>query len=176
MLSITPSLRLAGARYTHVSSKRSVERVARVNKVSFAGTATPKLKVYLLEDENRFAVPIQRILREAGHEVVGHAVDADTAAREIATLKPDVVLLDLFVDEPWDARLEDGAALAEELKGQGFPVERIIMISRDTNNEWPEKNLFEPFPYIPKNHFLSRPTYLLDVLAKIEPLKTLESA
>ena len=52
-------------------------------------------RVLIVEDEILLAMELQWIIEDAGHQVVGHALDSRAACRMVDELHPDVVLLDL---------------------------------------------------------------------------------
>ena len=52
-------------------------------------------RVLIVEDEILLAMELQEIIEEAGHQVVGHALDSRAACRMVEELRPDVVLLDV---------------------------------------------------------------------------------
>ncbi len=54
-------------------------------------------KIFILEDEAVIAAEIQQILQNLGHEVVGKARNGDKALDMLASLKPDLALLDITV-------------------------------------------------------------------------------
>ena len=78
------------------------------------GVAKPR--VLLVEDEPIVAMHLERVLRDAGWEVVG-PVAHQLAALRLARREPlDAALLDL------DLRGESGAPVAEALVARGVPV------------------------------------------------------
>ena len=52
-------------------------------------------RVLIVEDEILLAMELQEIIEEAGHQVVGHALDSRAACRMVDELQPDVVIMDL---------------------------------------------------------------------------------
>ena len=78
------------------------------------GPARPR--VLVVEDEGIVAMHLERVLRDAGWEVVG-PVAHQLAALRLARREPlDAALLDL------DLRGESGAPVAEALVARGVPV------------------------------------------------------
>src|SRR5438552_8917913 len=59
-------------------------------------TATPNARVLIVDDQTLFRTGLARLLEEDPRvEVVGQAVDGADAVKLAATLKPDVILMDL---------------------------------------------------------------------------------
>ena len=55
------------------------------------------LRVLIVEDEALLAMQIEQLLLEAGHEPVGHAMDADEAFALAREARPDLALVDLHL-------------------------------------------------------------------------------
>jgi DNA-binding response OmpR family regulator len=55
------------------------------------------LRVLIVEDEALLAMQIEQLLLEAGHEPVGHAMDADEAFDLARETRPDLALVDLHL-------------------------------------------------------------------------------
>lgn len=75
------------------------------------------MKLYILEDEVRILQHLLQVIQDIPYvEVVGHAAEIARAAREIPTLKPDIILADI--------RLKDGDSfrLFHEIGNDGFQV------------------------------------------------------
>ena len=66
------------------------------------------LRVLIVEDEALLAMQIEQLLLEAGHEPVGHAMEADEAFELARETRPDLVLVDLH--------LRDGLSGAEVMR------------------------------------------------------------
>jgi CheY-like chemotaxis protein len=66
------------------------------------------LRVLIVEDEALLALQIEQLLLEAGHEPVGHAMDADEALQLARETHPDLALVDLH--------LRDGLSGAEVMR------------------------------------------------------------
>src|SRR5690348_9513373 len=66
------------------------------------------LRVLIVEDEALLAMQIEQLLREAGHESVGHAMDSEEAFELARERRPDLVLVDV--------RLRDGLTGAEIMR------------------------------------------------------------
>ena len=68
------------------------------------------LRLLIVEDEILTADYMQHLLLELGHEVCGHAINADAALRLAKTCQPDLVLMDVNL-----GRGGDGIAAAQQI-------------------------------------------------------------
>ena len=57
-------------------------------------TADVLLRVMLVDEHPERSAPLQRFLREAGYEVVGHLSDSADLNAAVAQLQPDVIIID----------------------------------------------------------------------------------
>ena len=57
-----------------------------------------KAKVLIVEDERIIAKDIERGLISLGYDVVGVAQDSLEAISKVKSLRPDVVLMDVYID------------------------------------------------------------------------------
>lgn len=62
-----------------------------------AGATTAALRVLVVEDEALLAMQIEQLLLEAGHEPVGHAMDAAEAVDLARETRPDLALVDIHL-------------------------------------------------------------------------------
>ncbi len=70
------------------------------------------LRVLIVDDHDSFRRLATRVLAASGFAVVGEAVDAASAIRQTARLRPDVVLLDVML--PGRSGLEVARELVAE--------------------------------------------------------------
>jgi two-component system, response regulator PdtaR len=89
-------------------------------------SATSAIKILLVEDEVFVAMDAEAILTAAGYEIVGNAVSGDEAVAKVASLAPDLVLMDIrLIGE------RDGIDAAHEIKRSfGTP---IIFVTANTD-------------------------------------------
>jgi DNA-binding NarL/FixJ family response regulator len=76
----------------------------------------------LVDDNNDFLASAAQLLESQGVDVVGVASTSADALRLTDTLKPDVALVDIELDN------EDGIELAEELAARA-PSTQVVLIS-----------------------------------------------
>ena len=82
------------------------------------------MKVLLVDDSRSFRDRLKRYLAEdPAVEVVGEADDGVAALREIERLRPDVVLLDLYMPAP------DGFGVLRVVKERYDPMKVIVLTS-----------------------------------------------
>ncbi|CAN5354290.1 response regulator [soil metagenome] len=78
-------------------------------------------RVVVAEDEALIRMDLTEMLIEAGHDVVGQAVDGDQAVQMSRELKPDIVLMDVKMP------VMDGLTAAEILGREG--VAAVVMLT-----------------------------------------------
>ena len=83
------------------------------------------LTVLIVDDHAGFRRAARALLGAEGFEVVGEAGDAAEALRQVATLRPQLVLLDIQLPDI------DGFALAERLHAAPDRPAVILVSSRD---------------------------------------------
>lgn len=84
-------------------------------------------RLLIVDDHAGFRKAAAALLDAEGFEVVGDAGDAGSAIRQIALLRPDVVLLDIQLPGP------DGIALAELISRGPHPPDVVLISSREAS-------------------------------------------
>jgi DNA-binding NarL/FixJ family response regulator len=82
-------------------------------------------RVLIVDDDAEFRNLARRLLEHGGYEVVGEADDAAGALRNHASLRPEIVLLDVQLPDL------DGFAIADILAAQEEPPIVVLISSRD---------------------------------------------
>lgn len=86
----------------------------------------PKVaSVLIVDDHPSFRRTARALLESEGFEVVGEAADGASAIQAAASLRPDVVLLDVYLPDV------DGFEVAEELTKNGRPPAIVMTSSHD---------------------------------------------
>lgn len=102
------------------------------------------MKIVLVEDESRFYVPMEKILRALGHEVVTiceFPCDLDACIVKILEANPDRVLL----DHTLKLSVFDGDQIAAKLSG--IRTISTSSIERDYTDDWyPDKDYLQADP------------------------------
>ena len=106
------------------------------------------MKVAIVDDGLYVVINMQKVVREAGHEVLGICIsfrkdervlcideDLDKVAEKIKEFRPDVVFLDHDLSLGSD---RNGEALAKKL---GLPWEKLVGISSGNPQRYCGKNL-----------------------------------
>lgn len=62
-------------------------------------TANEQMEVLIVEDEVLLAVELEHVLAEAGHHVVGHAMESVEAVALAGRHKPDLALVDVHLQD-----------------------------------------------------------------------------
>jgi CheY-like chemotaxis protein len=101
--------------------------------------------VLVVDDDPDFGSLAARILRRAGLEVVGIAVDGATAVAAAWSLKPDAALVDVGLPD------RDGVDLAQELAALPWRP-RVVLTSsdRDAAARLGSGGARDALPFIPK--------------------------
>jgi two-component system, response regulator PdtaR len=80
-------------------------------------TPRPALRVLIVEDEALFALDLEDLVRELGHQPVGMAATQTAAVSAAMRARPDLVLMDIRL-----AQGGDGLAAAREIRARtGIP-------------------------------------------------------
>jgi DNA-binding response OmpR family regulator len=86
------------------------------------------VRIFLCDDDELIVSMLSRTLKKDGHEVMVKR-NSDNALAEIATWQPDVVLLDIHLDEH-----KSGLDILKEIKAERLDP-RVIMITADDRAE-----------------------------------------
>ncbi|CAN5676144.1 hypothetical protein BH09BAC4_BH09BAC4_24280 [soil metagenome] len=116
-------------------------------------TRLPSLLV--VEDEFLIAHDLRRILMKAGYQVTGLAGSVNEARTIVADQRPDIVLLDIFLDG-----IETGIDLAHWLNEQAIP---FVFLSANLTD-----GLLEAAKHTQPFGFLTKPFREKDVLTTLE--------
>lgn len=83
------------------------------------------MRVLVADDHSLFRDGLVSLLEAAGHEVVGQAGDGDAAARMAASLRPDLVLLDVSMPSV------DGLHALRRIKAEAPDVQVVMLTVSD---------------------------------------------
>jgi DNA-binding NarL/FixJ family response regulator len=84
------------------------------------------LRVVVADDNALLREGIASLLEEAGHEVVGRAVDADDLLLKVRSYKPDVAIVDVRMPP---RNLDDGLVAATEIR-RTYPSVGVLVLSQ----------------------------------------------
>lgn len=85
------------------------------------------VKVMLVDENQERAIPLKQVLKEAGYEVIAYIADMADLNREVARLKPDVIIID--IDSPSRDTLEHIALASRD------DPRAIVMFTHDGDTE-----------------------------------------
>src|SRR5881397_4351135 len=88
--------------------------------------AAPRLRVVVADDNALLREGIASLLEEAGHEVVGRAVDADDLRLKVRSHKPDIAIVDVKMP-PGNA--DDGLVAAAQIR-RTQPSVSVLVLSQ----------------------------------------------
>jgi CheY-like chemotaxis protein len=100
----------------------------------------------IVDDNERFLHAAQVLLEREGLLVMGVSSTSDEAVRQVETLHPDVVLVDIFLGE------ESGLDLAQRLS-QTYAADRLTVILISTHSDGDAAELIASSPadgFLPK--------------------------
>jgi DNA-binding NarL/FixJ family response regulator len=84
--------------------------------------------VLIVDDHAPFRSAARALLEASGFEVVGEAEDGSSAIMEVERLRPDVLLLDVYLPD------RDGFAVAESLCAEGRAPVIVLTSSRGVSS------------------------------------------
>jgi len=90
------------------------------------------MTLMIVDDHQSFRDAARRVLESAGFDVVGEAVDGETALEVVRELRPDVVLLDIQMPGI------DGFEVAARLTANGDAPAIVLTSSRDRDDFGPK--------------------------------------
>src|SRR5439155_937912 len=93
--------------------------------------------VLIVDDHAAFRSAARLMLERGGFEVVGEAVDADTAVEAAARLRPEVVLLD--VQLPGDDGFRTCERILDASDGGGIAPPIVVLTSAWLSTSWPRR-------------------------------------
>lgn len=93
-------------------------------------TGTGDMRVLIVEDEVLLAVELEHMLADAGHSVVGHAMEADEAIRLASRHRPDLALVDVH--------LQDGPTGVETARTIGADCGAVVLFMTANKQRLPE--------------------------------------
>jgi len=82
-------------------------------------------KILIVDDDPDVVEATRLVLTKAGHEVA-HANNVRDGHAALASQKPDLLILDVMMEEP-----DDGIAMAQDLRRKGFKKPILMMTSLD---------------------------------------------
>ena len=103
-------------------------------------------KILIVDDDRDFSQACETILSTGGYEVL-RAASAGEAERVISQSPPDLILLDVMMENP-----DDGIALAHKLKknGTAIPIIMLSGVSKVTGYEYKCDDMLPCFDFIEK--------------------------
>jgi DNA-binding NarL/FixJ family response regulator len=101
--------------------------------------------VLVVDDHAAFRTSVRALLEAEGFDVIGEAADGAEAVEAVATLRPDIVLLDIQLPG------RDGLAVAEQLATAPDPPAVVLISSRDAAVYGPRLRDTPARGFIPKS-------------------------
>ena len=116
----------------------------------------------LIVDDDPDVVDACRLFLEKKGFTVSAAYNRAEGMSAIQSFKPDLVILDVMMDQP-----DDGIAMAQDLRRQGFkaPILMLTSISKVTGMSYGRDN-----DLVPVDEFQEKPVDPATLVAKVEQL------
>ena len=86
-------------------------------------------RVFIVEDEMIQAVILEKTIEKFGYEIVGSAKSGETAIRMIEELRPDIITMDIQLED-----MIDGVSVADKVKQYYLPEVIFITGNSDSLN------------------------------------------
>jgi DNA-binding response OmpR family regulator len=118
-------------------------------------------KILIVDDDPDVVDACRLFLEKKGFNVSA-AYNRDEGMSAIQSFKPDLVILDVMMDQP-----DDGIAMAQDLRRQGFkaPILMLTSISKVTGMTYGRDN-----DLVPVDEFQEKPVDPATLVAKVERL------
>jgi len=118
-------------------------------------------KVLIVDDDPDVVEAGRIVLEKEGHEIAG-AHNRDEGMRAIESFRPDVVILDVMMEQP-----DDGIAMAQELRRKGFktPILMLTNISKVMGMTYGKDDSL-----VPVDDFQEKPVHPAALIAKVNAL------
>jgi DNA-binding NarL/FixJ family response regulator len=124
----------------------NVVRLATVSASASYATMKPvRPTVLIVDDHQAFRTSARALLEADGFDVIGESEDGDDALEAVASLRPQVVLLDIQLPGL------DGFAVAERLAERVDPPAVVLISSRDAVAYGPRLRDTSSRGFIPKS-------------------------
>jgi DNA-binding NarL/FixJ family response regulator len=106
-----------------------------------------KRSVLIVDDHASFRRLARKVLETGGFDVIGETADGASTLRAVASLRPEVVLLDIVLPDT------DGFAVAEALAGMPSPPVVVMTSSRSRDDVSPRLDPGSAQRFLPKDEF-----------------------
>lgn len=118
-------------------------------------------RILVVDDDPDVVAMVTLSLKKAGHAVTA-ASNREDGMRQVEVAKPELILLDIMMVEP-----DDGIAMAQDLRRQGFtqPILMMSSIDKVTGMSYGRDE-----EMVPVNDFVEKPVKPATLIKKIEAL------
>ncbi len=118
-------------------------------------------RILIIDDDPDIVEAARLVLEKEGHEV-GSAVNYAEGARQVEEYKPDLVILDVMMEEP-----DDGLRLARHIRrsGHSFPILMLTSINAAMG-----LHIDKDDEVVPVDEFQEKPVDPADLVDKVSRL------
>jgi DNA-binding response OmpR family regulator len=118
-------------------------------------------KILIVDDDPDIVEAGRLVLEREGHDVSG-AASYDEGMRQMETFEPDLLILDVMMEEP-----DDGLRMARELRRRGYELPIIMLTSV---NAALGLNIEKDEEIVPVEEFQPKPVDPQTLVAKVNAL------
>jgi DNA-binding response OmpR family regulator len=118
-------------------------------------------RILVVDDDPDITFAVSLFLKKEGHNVQT-AASRSEGMKSIETFKPDLLVLDVMMEQP-----DDGIAMAQELRrnGQKLPILMLTSVGKVTGMTYDRDN-----DLVPVDAFFEKPIKPEDLLKKVAEL------
>ena len=118
-------------------------------------------KILIVDDDPDVVEAVSLFLQKDHHEVAS-AYDREEGMRKIAAFGPDLIILDVMMEQP-----DDGIAMAQDLRRSGNkkPIIMLTSVGRATGLDFAKDN-----EMVPVDEFQEKPVEPEKLMAKVKEL------
>jgi DNA-binding response OmpR family regulator len=118
-------------------------------------------RILVVDDDPDITFAVSLFLKKEGHDVTTAASRSEGLAA-LASFKPDLMVLDVMMEQP-----DDGIAMAQALRREGhtLPIVMLTSVGKVTGMDFDRDN-----DLVPVDAFFEKPVRPEDLLAKVAEL------
>lgn len=118
-------------------------------------------KVLIVDDDPDVVEAVGLFLKKEGHQIAG-AFNREEGMEQVGTFKPDIIILDVMMEQP-----DDGIGMAQDLRREGFkkPIVMLTSVSKATGLPFGSDD-----ELVPVEDFIEKPVQPETLVTKVRNL------